>query len=141
MSEYSKKHSVVVGLFVLFGLAILVGGILLIGNINRSLQKRITIVAFCDDVNGLQKGNFIWFSGVRIGTVKSARIKGPTYVEVIMDVDEKVKQYISKDSRIKLGSDGLIGNRILIIFGGTKNVATIEEGDTLRFEKTLSDEE
>jgi phospholipid/cholesterol/gamma-HCH transport system substrate-binding protein len=141
MSENSQRRSVVVGLFVLIGMAILVAGILLIGNLNRSLQNRIKIVVYCDDVNGLQKGNFIWFSGVRIGTIKSARIKGPTDVEVIMDIDAKVRQYISKDSKVKLGSDGFIGNRILIIFGGTRDGASVQEGDTLHFEKTLSAEE
>jgi phospholipid/cholesterol/gamma-HCH transport system substrate-binding protein len=141
MSDSTQRHSVLVGLFVLIGLAILVAGILLIGNLNRSLQNRIKIVAHCDDVNGLQKGNFIWFSGVRIGTIKSARLKGATNVEVVMDIDAKVQQYISKDARVKLGSDGFIGNRILIIYGGTRDAGNVEEGDTLHFEKTLSTEE
>ncbi|HVN56997.1 MAG TPA: MlaD family protein [Bacteroidales bacterium] len=138
MNESSHKHSVVVGLFVLLGLAILVGGVLLIGNLNRSLQSRIKLISCFDDVNGLQKGNYVWFSGVRIGTVKSLRLRSATGVEVVMDIDAKVRQFIYKDSRVKLGSDGFIGNRILIIFGGTPVASMVQEGDTLRFEKTLS---
>jgi phospholipid/cholesterol/gamma-HCH transport system substrate-binding protein len=138
MNESTHRHIIVVGLFVLVGLAILVAGVLLIGNLNRSFQKKIKIVSYFDNVNGLQKGNYIWFSGVRIGTVKSLHILGSSNVEVVMDIDTKIKQFIHKDSRVKLGSDGFIGNRILVIYGGSQEISSIEEGDTLRFEKTLS---
>jgi phospholipid/cholesterol/gamma-HCH transport system substrate-binding protein len=138
MNESTHKHSIVVGLFVLIGLAILVAGVLLIGNLNRSFKNKIKIVAYFDNVNGLQKGNYIWFSGVRIGTVKSLHILRSSDVEVVMDIDSKIKQNIHKDSRVKLGNDGFIGNRILVIYGGSQEVSSVEEGDTLRFEKTLS---
>jgi phospholipid/cholesterol/gamma-HCH transport system substrate-binding protein len=138
MNESTHRHTVVVGLFVLLGIAILVAGVLLIGNLDRSFQNKIKIVAYVDDVNGLQKGNFIWFSGVRIGTVKSLDILRSSGVEVVMDIESKIKQNIHKDSKVKLGSDGLIGNRILIIYGGTPNVSSIEDGDTLKFERTLA---
>jgi phospholipid/cholesterol/gamma-HCH transport system substrate-binding protein len=141
MNETTHRHSVVVGLFVMAGMAILVAGVLLIGNLNKSLQNKIKIVVYFDDVSGLQKGNYIWLSGVRIGTVKNLYLKGASGVEVVMDIDARIKQYIHKDSRVKLGSDGFIGNRILIIYGGSQNVASIADGDTLKFEKTLSTED
>jgi phospholipid/cholesterol/gamma-HCH transport system substrate-binding protein len=138
MNETTHRHSIVVGLFVLLGLAILVAGVLLIGNLDRSFQDKVKVVTYFDDVSGLQKGNYIWFSGVRIGTVKSLRILESSGVEVVMDIESKIKQNIHKDSRVKLGSDGLIGNRILIIYGGTQNFRSIEDGDTLLFEKILA---
>ena len=138
MNETTHKHSVVVGLFVLAGVGILVAGVLLLGNLNRSLQNRTKIFTYFDDVNGLQKGNYIWLSGVRIGTVSSCRLRGVAGVEVAMEIDSKAMQYIHKDSKVKLGSDSFIGNRILIIFGGTVNSPGIQEGDTLHFVKTLS---
>ncbi len=121
MNESLHRHSVVVGFFVLIGVAILVAGVLLIGNLNRSLQKKIEVYAYFDDVNGLQKGNYIWFSGVRIGTVKNLYLQKISGVEVVMDIDARIRQYIHKDSRVKLGSDGFIGNRILVIYGGSQN--------------------
>lgn len=141
MNESIHRHSVVVGLFVLLGMAILVAGVLLIGNLNRSLQHKIKIIAYFDNVNGLQKGNYIWFSGVRIGTVKNLYLQGTSGVEVVMDIEDKTKQYIRKDSRVKLGSDGFIGNKILVIYGGSQQASSIEEGDTLKFEKTLDSDD
>jgi phospholipid/cholesterol/gamma-HCH transport system substrate-binding protein len=141
MNESIHRHSVVVGLFVLLGMAILVAGVLLIGNLNRSLQHKIKIIAYFDNVSGLQKGNYIWFSGVRIGIVKNLYLRGASGVEVVMDIDEKTKQYIRKDSKVKLGSDGFIGNRILIIYGGSQMASPVGEGDTLKFEKTLDSDD
>jgi phospholipid/cholesterol/gamma-HCH transport system substrate-binding protein len=141
MNDATRRHSIVVGFFVLIGLAILTAGVLLLGHINRSLQSRIKVVSYFDDVNGLQRGNFVWFYGVRIGTVSGIHLKGADDVEVTMDIDSKIKQYIHKDSKVKLGSDGLIGNRILVIYGGTKESPTVEAGDILGYEKTLSTED
>jgi len=141
MNEANQRHSVVVGLFVVFGLAILVSGVLLLGNLNKKLQDRTKIVAYIDDVSGLQKGNYIWFYGVRVGTVNHVRLRGAEGVEVVMDIDAKVTQFIHRDAKVKLGTDGFIGNRILIIYDGTPTEPTVEEGDTLKFEKTLSTED
>lgn len=141
MNEATHKHSVVVGLFVVFGLAILVSGVLLLGNLNKKLQDRIKVVSYIDDVSGLQKGNYIWFYGVRVGTVSHVYLRGAAGVEVVMDIDAKSTQFIHKDASVKLGTDGFIGNRILIIYGGTEKVATVEEGDTLTYVKTLSTED
>jgi phospholipid/cholesterol/gamma-HCH transport system substrate-binding protein len=58
-----------------------------------------------------------------------------------MDIEDKTKEYIRKDSRVKLGSDGFIGNRILVIYGGSQQASSIEEGDTLKFEKTLDSDD
>jgi phospholipid/cholesterol/gamma-HCH transport system substrate-binding protein len=138
MNENTHRHSVVVGLFVLAGVGILVAGVLLLGSLNRTLQNRTKIFTRFEDVSGLQKGNYIWLSGVRIGTVSSLRLRGAAGVEVAMEIDSKVIQYIHKDSKVKLGSDSFIGNRILIIFGGTPNGTPVQEGDTLSFFKTLS---
>jgi phospholipid/cholesterol/gamma-HCH transport system substrate-binding protein len=137
MNDSAQRHSVIVGIFVVLGLAILISGILLIGNLNKAFQEKIKVHAIFEDVNGLQKGNYIWFSGMRIGRVKGLHLRGPSKVEVVMDIDSKTTQYIQKDSKVKLGSDGFIGNRILVIIGGTAVAGTIQDGDTLKVEKTL----
>ena len=141
MNKTTPRHNVFVGLFVLTGVAILIAGVLLIGNLNKKFENKVRVVSFFDDVNGLQKGNYIWFSGVRIGTVKSVGFSRNNLVAVNMDIDKKVTQYVPKDSKVKLGSDAFIGNKILIIYGGTETAPKVKEGDTLKFEKTLSTEE
>ena len=56
-------------------------------------------------------------------------------------IDTKHREYIKKDSKIRISADGLIGNKILVIFGGNTRSGAVEEGDTLLVEKTFSSEE
>ena len=141
MNESPNKSAVLVGLFVFLGLAFLVVGVLMIGNLHETFKKKIQIAALFEDVNGLQTGNNVWFSGVKIGTVSNLRFYGKSQVAVDLKIDVKVQQYIRKDSKIKIGTDGLIGNKILVIYGGTEMSATVREGDTLQVEKTFSSDD
>jgi len=99
------------------------------------------IVAHFDEVNGLKKGNNIWFSGVKIGIVNNLNFYGKSQVEVSMKISTSAKQYIRKDAKVKISSDGLIGNKILVIYGGTELAGEVIEGDTLGVEKTFSSED
>lgn len=141
MNESPNKRAVIVGAFVLIGLIFLIAGILVIGNIRNTFSKKMHVTALFDDVNGLQQGNNIWFSGVKIGTVKKVKFYGNSQVKVTMNIDEKSQQYIRKDSKVKVSSDGLIGNKILVIYGGSSKAEAIEDEDTLSVEKTFSSED
>jgi phospholipid/cholesterol/gamma-HCH transport system substrate-binding protein len=141
MKESSNKRAVIVGIFVLVGLLFLLAGVLTIGNLRNTFSKKLHVTAIFDDVNGLQKGNNIWFSGVKIGTIKTVRFLGKSHVMVVLNIDQASREYIRKDAKVKLSTDGLIGNKILVIEGGTYKAEAINEGDTLQVAETLSSEE
>ena len=141
MSESSNKRGVIVGLFILLGIVFLLGGILAVGNIKKTFGAKMHVNALFDDVNGLQQGNNIWFSGVKIGTVKKVQFYGSSQVRVVMSIDEKSQQFIRKDAKVKVSTDGFIGNKILVIYGGTAKTEAVEDEDTLSVEKTFSAED
>jgi phospholipid/cholesterol/gamma-HCH transport system substrate-binding protein len=141
MKDTRNKRAVIVGIFVFIGLIFLLTGILIIGNLSETFKRKIEVYAIFDDVSGLQKGNNIWFSGVKMGIISEVGFFADQKVKVMMKIDEKAVPYIHKDSFVKLGTDGLIGNKILIIYGGGPDAAHIEEGDTLSVEKTFTSED
>jgi phospholipid/cholesterol/gamma-HCH transport system substrate-binding protein len=141
MKDTRNKRAVIVGLFVFVGIIFLIIGILMIGNLNETFKRKIEVVTVFDDVSGLQKGNNIWFSGVKIGIIKNLEFYGERKVKVIMNIDEKAVPYIHKDAFVKLSTDGLIGNKILVIYGGSSITPEIEEGDTLGVEKTFTSDD
>ena len=141
MKNSPNKRGVVVGLFIFVGLLLLVTCVLIIGNLHETFKKKTEIVTLFDDVSGLQVGNNIWFSGVKIGTVSSLKFYADRKVKVMMKVEDKAVPYIHQDAFVKLSTDGLIGNKILVIFGGTSKRGQISEGDTLRVEKAFSSDE
>lgn len=136
-----QRRAVTVGLWVLAGLVIFVVGIMTIGGMRKSFVSKITAQATFDDVNGLKVGNNIWFSGVKVGTVKDIFFTGNSQVEVILNIEEKSQQYIRKDAVVKVSSDGLIGNKIVVIEGGTLQAAPIQDGDVLRVKKEDSQQD
>jgi phospholipid/cholesterol/gamma-HCH transport system substrate-binding protein len=141
MNEPVNKRPVIVGLFIFTGLLFLIGGVMIVGNLHSTFSKKITISTVFGDVNGLHSGNNIWFSGVKIGTVKKIEFYGESQVKVIMNIKTESKQYIRKDAKVKISTDGFIGNKILVIYGGTSLAPEVEDNDTLYNEKMMSNED
>lgn len=141
METTPQRRTVIVGIFVFLGTLFLVLGILIIGNLNDTFKRKVEVITLFDDVGGLQVGNNIWFSGVKIGSISDLQFYAESKVKVAMKIDMKSQPFIKKDAFVKLGTDGLIGNKILIIYGGTPESRAVEFGDTLRVEKTFSSEE
>jgi phospholipid/cholesterol/gamma-HCH transport system substrate-binding protein len=141
MNESSNKRGVIVGLFVFFGLVFFIAGIFLVGNLHDTFKKKMEVVSLFNDVNGLKVGNNVWFSGVKIGTVSKLNFQGESQVKVNMKLETKSQPFIRKDAYVKVSSDGFIGNKILIIYGGTPKSGQVEYGDTLMVEQTFSTED
>lgn len=135
MSKAENKRAVIVGLFVFIGLAILVAGIFILGSQQKKFTKTFEITTSFPDVAGLKVGSNVWFSGVKVGIIKNIHFKNLQDVEVVMTIEEKSAEYIRKDAITKLGSDGLIGNKIIVISGGSQNAPSIEANDFLRSAK------
>lgn len=141
MNESPNKRAVIVGVFVFAGLIFLLAAVLIVGNLRETFNRKMELVSLFDDISGLQPGNNVWFSGVKIGTVSSLNFHGKSQVEVNMNVAISAQKYIRKDAKVKLSNDGLIGNKILVIYGGTEEFAQVVEGDTLEVEKTFTSED
>lgn len=141
MNQSSNRQAVIVGIFIILGIGFLIAGILVVGNIRSAFHSKTELVTLFDDVSGLQQGNNIWFSGVKIGTVSKMEFYGKSQVKVTLDIATSASQYIRKDAKVKISSDGLIGSRILVIYGGTEASPQVHAGDTLLVEKTFSSED
>jgi phospholipid/cholesterol/gamma-HCH transport system substrate-binding protein len=141
MKPVQTKRAVIVGIFIFLGLIVFIAGVLIAGEKRKTFEKTISVKAMFDNVNGLLKGNNIWFSGVKIGTVKKIKLIKKARVEVEMDIDEDSQDLIYKDAKVKIGSDGLIGNKIVIIYGGTEGMPAVQPGDTLAVENLVNSEQ
>ena len=137
----SNKRAIIVGIFIFLGIAIFIITVLTLGSQHKTFEKSITIAAVFDDVNGLQKGNNVWFSGVKIGTIKKISLAGNSRVNVIMNIEEHSHQFIRKNAKAKISTDGLIGNKIVVIYGGSPQVPEVETGDVLGIDKLPTTDE
>jgi phospholipid/cholesterol/gamma-HCH transport system substrate-binding protein len=138
MDTAENKRSIIVGVFVLLGVAVFVIGVLTLGGQQKSFVKSIHISSVFNDVSGLKKGNNVWFSGVKVGTIKNIHFTGPSQVDVIMSIDASTQQYIHRNAGVRISSDGFIGNKIIVIDGGSPQAPMVRDGDVLQSEKLLS---
>ncbi|MCC9137495.1 MlaD family protein [Pontibacter silvestris] len=137
MNSAENKRSVMVGVFVLLALIIFVAGVFILGGQQNRFESSIRVRAVFDDVEGLRTGNNVWFSGVKIGTVKRISFYGEDQVEVEMNIIEDAQRYIHKDARALLSSESLIGNRIIEITGGSPQAPPVQDGDIIQVEAGL----
>jgi len=138
MSTSKNKQAITVGFFVTIGIIILLVGIFTLGGQKKSFAASLPVMAVFNNVGGLKKGDNVWFSGVRIGTVKSIQFYGSSQVKVTLNIDKKAHEFIRKDTKAKLSSEGLIGNKLVVLYGGTEQAGAIEGGESLHVEEALS---
>ncbi len=129
-----NKRAVIVGIFILLGLVIFVVTIFTLGGQKKTFVKSIAVKAVFNDVNGLLKGGNVWYSGVKVGTVKDISFAGDSRVEVTMSIEKSVISHIHKNAMAKISSDGLIGNKIVVIYGGDNSSPVVEKNDRLAVE-------
>jgi phospholipid/cholesterol/gamma-HCH transport system substrate-binding protein len=138
MQLTDSRRQITVGIFIFLGLLIFVLGVFTLGGQRKTFNKSISLSVVFNDIQGLKAGNNVWFSGVKIGTIKKIRFYGSSQVEVILNIDEEAHRYIHKDATASISSDGLIGNKIIVITGGSTKLPFIEDGDKLIVANTLS---
>nr|WP_068890516.1 MlaD family protein [Pedobacter panaciterrae] len=138
MQATDNRKQITVGVFILIGLVIFVLGVFTLGSQRKTFVKSFTVNAVFSDIQGLKSGGNVWFSGVKIGTIKKIQFYGTSQVQVFMNIEEDAHKYIHKNSTASISSDGLIGNKIVVIGGGSPKFPFIEDGDQLQVNTALS---
>lgn len=141
MQVTDNRRKITVGIFIFIGLVIFVLGIFTLGSQKKAFIKSFSINVVFEDIQGLKAGDNVWFSGVKIGTIKKIKFYGTSQVQVFMNIEEQAQKYIHKDASASISSDGLIGNKIIVIDGGTPKFPFIEDGDRIKVNTTLSTDE
>jgi len=125
------SHKVRLGIFVSLGILIFILAIYFIGEKQQLFRSTFRLSGVFKDVAGLQVGNNVRLSGINVGTIDNITIISDTSVRVIILVDENTRQFIKKDAVAGIGSEGLMGNKVLVISPGTGGEKTIENDDVI----------
>lgn len=137
----SPKFKFRLGLFVAGGLALFMVAIFVIGRQQNMFDPVYSLRATFFNVSGLTVGNNIRFSGINVGTVGAIDIINDSTVQVEMIIREDVKEFIKEDSEVIIGSEGLIGDRLLIISQGGMDTPVAEDGALLSSNEPVETDE
>ncbi len=119
------------GLFVIISLALLLGLIFLIGKQKKLFGDAFIVFAEFKNISGTQEGNFVRFAGINIGTVEGIRIINDTSVELSLSIDKDIQPFIKTDAIASIGSDGLMGDKLILIAPGTSTAPVAKNGSKL----------
>lgn len=131
MKPHTEKYKIRLGFFVLGGLLLFIIAIFYIGKQKNFFNQVFRITTTFKDVSGLRDGNTIRFSGVNVGTVDNIIITSDSTVKVDMLIKKEVQQYIKSDCKVEISSEGIIGDRIVIINQGSPEAGVVEDGQQL----------
>ncbi|MFA6924815.1 MAG: MlaD family protein [Bacteroidales bacterium] len=131
MDTHTPKFKVRLGLFIAGGLVLFVIAIFLIGKQKNLFNPVFKLTTTFYNVSGLQVGNNIRFSGINVGTVDNIRIINDSTVMVDMLIKKNVRQFIKSDCEVAIGSEGLIGDRLLIITQGSYDAPLAKAGQQI----------
>jgi phospholipid/cholesterol/gamma-HCH transport system substrate-binding protein len=129
--EQKTGNNIKLGIFVTISIALFIAAIYLIGKKQQLFGSTYQISGIFKDVNGLQIGNNVRFCGINVGIIKDIQLVTDSTAKVDMTIDEKTREFMKKNSKAIIGSDGLMGGKILLIIPGTANDKAIEDNDTI----------
>jgi phospholipid/cholesterol/gamma-HCH transport system substrate-binding protein len=127
----TKNYKIKLGLFVITGLILLFLAIFVIGKQKNLFDPVFAIKANFENVSGLQVGNAVRFSGINVGTVDQIAIINDSTVQVTMLVKKDVKKFIKQDSEAGIGSEGIIGDKLIVLSRGGISNKVIKEGQLI----------
>ena len=130
METQEIRQNIRLGIFVLTGVFLFILALFYIGKEDTIFNKTFTISAVFKNIEGLKEGDKVWLSGVKIGTVKHVQIVAEGQVIVAMALRDKQNEFIKKNATAFIGSDGLVGNKIVVIRPGN-SAAIVQDLDTI----------
>ncbi|MEO0059966.1 MAG: hypothetical protein RLZZ312_1613 [Bacteroidota bacterium] len=127
-SNYKYK----LGMFVVIGLAVFIVTIYFIGKSKNMFGSTVLLNAKFKNVSGLKEGNNVRFSGIDVGTVKSIEFVSDSAVVVNFIVQKEVQKFIKVDANASIGSDGLMGDKVLTISPGSASNKVVTDNATIK---------
>ncbi|OYY05541.1 MAG: organic solvent ABC transporter substrate-binding protein, partial [Sphingobacteriia bacterium 35-40-5] len=119
------------GMFVAVGLGILVVSIYLIGMQKNMFGNTFQLKTVFKSVSGLKVGNNVRFAGINIGTIDEIALVTDSSVLVYLIIKDEAKPFIRVNSKASIGSDGLMGDKVLTIHPGIENAALVKDGSSI----------
>jgi phospholipid/cholesterol/gamma-HCH transport system substrate-binding protein len=129
--EMKKTNKLVLAIFIIAGSVLFLVAIFVIGSKQNMFTSTMKLQAVFETVSGLLEGSNVRFNGISVGTVDKIEIISGNKIRVEMVIVSSVKKFIKRDSKAKVVTEGLIGNKIIDITPGEEGALSVNDGDML----------
>lgn len=129
--EETTTQKFKLGILIILGSLTFITAIYFIGNKQNLFGRTAIIYAVFNNVNGLQPGNNIRYSGIDAGTVRRIEMVNDTVIRVEMAIERKILKHIKTDAVATISSDGLVGSMVINIIPGNGN-QPVKDGSSIK---------
>ena len=135
-SSFITWDQLKVGAVILVALVILAVAIIKLGAAGNLFAKRYTLVSFLGNATGLRVGGGVTVAGQLAGSIKEIEFLPPDTdttrnLRLLLEVNRSMSEQVRLDSRAKIKSVGLLGDKAFDISPGTPRYRALHDGDTL----------
>jgi phospholipid/cholesterol/gamma-HCH transport system substrate-binding protein len=135
------KNKMRLGIFVSSGILLLIIGIYFIGKRQQLFSSTFHVSGVFKDISGLQIGNNVRFSGINVGIIEDIQQISDSTVQVDMIIEENSRKFIKKNAKAIIGSDGLMGNKLILLISGAPGKEPLQNNDIIKTIQPISMDE
>jgi phospholipid/cholesterol/gamma-HCH transport system substrate-binding protein len=133
--------NVKLGIFVLIGIVMLIFTLYMVNKGSSFFSKNYVLKVRFNNASGLMLGNNVRYAGIQVGTVKKIQLLNDTVIEVSLLIKEEMTPFIHKKDIVSIGTDGLVGNKLINITPGQDRTQLAENNDILVTKQTIDTDE
>src|SRR3954467_687358 len=135
-SSFITWDQLKVGALILVALLILGFAALKLGQAGNLFGKRYQLISFVGNASGLRVGGPVTVAGQLAGAIKEINFLPPDAdttrnLQLVLEVNYSLRDQVRQDSRAKIKTLGLLGDKVYDISVGTPRHRTLVNGDTL----------
>lgn len=126
------------GLFVIVALVMLLVGVFLVGDTGSVFGERYHLVTLMNSAAGLARGAAVQVAGQPVGQVDHVQLIPPEKrpasgeaVAVWLAVDREIQTQVREDSKARIRTQGLLGDKLIDIDPGSPGARVLRDGDTI----------
>jgi|SRR4051812_40322565 phospholipid/cholesterol/gamma-HCH transport system substrate-binding protein len=141
-SSFITWDQLKVGLMILAAMGVLGVAIYKLGQAANLFSKRYELIAFLPNANGLRQGGTVLVAGQFAGTIKAIEflpVDNDTTknLRLRLAVDQELHNQIRGDSKAKVRTMGLLGDKVIDISIGTPRYSELRDRDTIAMAQSL----
>jgi phospholipid/cholesterol/gamma-HCH transport system substrate-binding protein len=141
-SSFISWEQLKVGALIAAALAVLAVATYRLGQAANLFSRRYELNAFLSNANGLRTGGVVYVAGQYAGTIRSIDflpVDNDTTrnLRVRMAIDHSLQDQVRSDSKAKVRTLGLLGDKVIDISIGTPRYGVLRDGDTIAVAPSL----
>jgi phospholipid/cholesterol/gamma-HCH transport system substrate-binding protein len=139
--EQNINKKIILSVFIVVGFALFIVAIFIIGGKQNLFVSTFTLQSVFETVSGLKEGSSVRFNGIEVGQVDDIEITGVDKVMIRMTIQSSVREFIKKDSKATVISEGLVGNKIVELTPGSLSVESVRDEDVIQALRPIDTED